>query len=403
MIKIAVLGYGTIGSGVVEIIEKNQDVLSKRLGEAIAVGQVLDLRNFEGDPIQEKITHNIETIWNDSEISIVVEAMGGTEPAFSFVKGALERGKSVTTSNKALVAKYGTQLLALAREKGVHFLFEASVGGGIPIIRPLYNALSGEKIIEISGILNGTTNYMLTKMRQENESYEDVLKEAQALGYAERDPSADVDGFDACRKIAILGSLATGHFVDFEDIPTMGIRSITTEDMQLAGALGYEIKLLGTIRQERGVYYASVQPQLVGQDNPLYGVNGVFNGILVEGNMVDKLMFYGSGAGKLPTASAIIADILEIAQNPGKVLLDGWDAEKLSLGDAGLLPKVRFVRIREKGTAQAIALSLLKAEKVVEVDGCGGYALLTAPMTLYQFSEIAKTIQGVAQVLELAI
>lgn len=227
MAKIAVLGYGTVGSGVVEVLETNKNSIEKRAGEGIEVKYVLDLRDFPGDPVQEKIVHDVDIIIQDKEIDVVVEVMGGIEPAFTFDKKALEAGKSVCTSNKALVAEHGPELLAMAKERNLNFMFEASVGGGIPIIRPLNQSLTADEITQITGILNGTTNYILTKMSQEGSSYEDVLKEAQDLGYAERNPEADVEGYDTCRKIAILTSLAFGSTVKFEEIQTEGITKIS--------------------------------------------------------------------------------------------------------------------------------------------------------------------------------
>ena len=238
MAKIAVLGYGTVGSGVVEVLETNKDSITKRAGREIEVKSVLDLRDFPGDPIQEKIVHDVDVIINDPEIEVVVEVMGGVEPAFTFVKRALEAGKSVCTSNKALVAAHGPELLEMAKKRNLNFMFEASVGGGIPIIRPLNQSLTADEITKITGILNGTTNYILTKMDKEGSTYEETLKEAQELGYAERNPEADVEGFDACRKIAILTSLAYGSTVKFEEIRTEGITKITTKDFKYAEKLG---------------------------------------------------------------------------------------------------------------------------------------------------------------------
>ena len=250
MAKIAVLGYGTVGSGVVEVLETNKNSIEKRAGEGIEVKYVLDLRDFPGDPVQEKIVHDVDIIIQDKEIDVVVEVMGGIEPAFTFVKKALEAGKSVCTSNKALVAEHGPELLAMAKERNLNFMFEASVGGGIPIIRPLNQSLTADEITQITGILNGTTNYILTKMSQEGSSYEDVLKEAQDLGYAERNPEADVEGYDTCRKIAILTSLAFGSTVKFEEIQTEGITKISTADFAYAEKLGCVVKLLAPLNEQ---------------------------------------------------------------------------------------------------------------------------------------------------------
>ena len=333
MISIAVLGYGTVGSGVVEVLEKNKDVINQRAGDEISVKYVLDLRDFPGDPIQEKIVHDIDVIINDPEVQIVVEVMGGVEPAYTFVKRCLEAGKSVATSNKALVAKHGATLLSIAREREINFLFEASVGGGIPIIRALNSSLTADRIEEITGILNGTTNYMLTKMFYEGAQYDEVLKEAQDNGFAERNPEADVEGYDACRKIAILSSLVSGHQVDFEDIYTEGITQITKEDMMYAKEMKMTIKLLASSKRDGDHLHAIVAPALLGNEHPLYSVNGVFNAVFVNGNMLGDAMFYGSGAGKLPTASAVVADVVDEVKHEGKNIPVCWGQEKLALDD----------------------------------------------------------------------
>lgn len=331
--NIAVLGYGTVGSGVVEVLTTNRETITKRAGEAIDVKYVLDLRDFPGDPIQEKIVHDYQVILDDPEIKIVVEVMGGVEPAYTFVKKALQAGKSVSTSNKELVAKHGAELLALADEKNVNFLFEASVGGGIPIIRPLNSCLTADEIEEITGIVNGTTNYMMTEMTEKGADFNEVLKDAQAKGYAEKDPTADVEGYDACRKIAILTSLVCGQQVDFEDIHTEGITKITPTDIKYAQAMGRAIKLLATSKKGPKGYTAIVAPFLLPASHPLYAVNGVFNAIFVHGNVLGDAMFYGSGAGKLPTASAVVADVVEMAKNLDKNIPIEWSSQKLELVD----------------------------------------------------------------------
>lgn len=285
MVQIAVLGYGTVGSGVVEVLNTNQESINKKAGEEINIKYVLDLRDFPGDPIQEKIVHDADVILNDKEIRVVVEVMGGVEPAYTFVKRALLAGKSVCTSNKELVAKHGPELLEIAREKNINFLFEASCGGGIPIIRPLNSSLTADEIDEITGILNGTTNYILTKMSKEGLEFDDVLKDAQEKGYAERNPEADVEGYDACRKIAILSSLAFGNNVDFEEIYTEGITRITAQDILYANEMHMAVKLLASSRKVNDQFYAMVAPFLMDDSHPLYSVNGVFNAIFVHGNV----------------------------------------------------------------------------------------------------------------------
>ena len=374
MIKIAVLGYGTVGSGVVEVIQTNQEIINKRIGEELDIKYILDLREFPGSPVEHLIVHDFEQIVNDEEVKIVVEVMGGIEPAYTFVKKSLLAGKSAVTSNKALVAKHGAELLAIAKENNLNFLYEASVGGGIPIIRPLAASLTGDVIEEITGILNGTTNYMMTKMYNENADYDAVLKEAQALGYAERDPSADVEGHDACRKIAILSSIISGKLVDFEDIYTEGITKISLEDIQYAKAMDMKIKLLASAKRDGDKLCAIVAPHLVSKEHPLYNIEDVFNAIFVKGNMLGDSMFYGSGAGKLPTASAVVGDIVEAAKNPNRSMMATWDSEKLELEEKAATTKKYFVRVKGSetelgeeleavfGTIQVIKLAELENE-----------------------------------------
>ena len=342
----ALLGYGTVGSGVVEVLEKNRELISARAGKEIEVKYILDLKDFSGQKIQEKIVHEYDVILNDGEVEIVVEAMGGIEPAYTYVKNALLAGKSVVSSNKALVAKYGAELMKIARGKHVNFLFEASVGGGIPILRALGSSLTGDEIEKITGILNGTTNYMMTKMFYEGADYAAVLKEAQANGFAEADPTADVEGYDACRKIAILTSIISGKMVDFEEIYTEGISKITTEDMKYAKALGMTVKLLAECEKVDGKWFAQVAPCLLSKEHPLYSVNEVFNAVFVKGNMLGDAMFYGSGAGKLPTASAVVADIVAEAKNPHTDIMNFWTEEKLELEKHTEMTRRFLVRIQ---------------------------------------------------------
>lgn len=345
MIQIAVLGYGTVGSGVVEVLDTNKDSIAKKTGEEIQVKYVLDLRDFPGNPIQEKIVHDFDIILNDPEVRVVAEVMGGVEPAYTFTKKALMAGKSVCTSNKELVARHGAELLETAKENQVNYLFEASCGGGIPIIRPLNSSLTGDQIDEITGILNGTTNYILSKMIQEGSEFETVLKEAQEKGYAERNPEADVEGYDACRKIAILSSLAFGKQVSFEDVYTEGITKISGADIKYAKAMDCSIKLLASSRRDGEDVYAMVSPVLVAKGDPLFSVNGVFNAIFVHGNMLGDAMFYGSGAGKLPTASAVVGDIVDEAKSGSRNVMASWSSEKLNLSDIKHSKKQFFVRV----------------------------------------------------------
>ena len=378
MIQIAVLGYVTVGSGVEEVIITNHSSINKKAGEEINIKYVLDLRDFPGDPIQEKIVHDFDVILNDPEIKIVVEVMGGVEPAYTFTKKALLAGKSVCTSKKELVARHGAELLEIARERNINYLFEASCGGGIPIIRPLNSSLTADEIDEITGILNGTTNYMLSKMFYEGADYDTVLKEAQANGYAERNPEADVEGYDACRKIAILSSLISGQQVDFEDIYCEGITKITVEDMKYAKAMGTTIKLLASSRRYAGNrLHAIVAPCMLYPEHPLYNVNDVFNAIFVHGNVLGDAMFYGSGAGKLPTASAVVADVVDEAKHLNRNIMTMWKEEKLQLEDKADSKRRFFVRI--KGKEEELVPQLkesygeIEVVKVPELEGEFGF------------------------------
>ena len=315
MVGIAILGYGVVGSGVYEVIRKNFDGITRRAGTKIDIKHILDIREFNSHPEKELFTKNYDDILTDTDVSVVVEVMGGVNPAYEFTKRALMAKKSVVTSNKELVAKHGCELLKLASENRVHYLFEASVGGGIPIIRPLKLCLAANEISEITGILNGTTNYILTSMIKKGRSFDEALKKAQDLGYAERNPEADVEGIDACRKVAILASLITGREVDCSKIYTEGITKITLEDVTSAERLGFVIKLIGYIQVCGSRVFARVSPLLLEHSNPLANVEDVFNGILVVGDSTGEVMFYGKGAGKRPTASAVVADIIDIAEN----------------------------------------------------------------------------------------
>lgn len=382
MFNIAILGFGTVGSGVYEVIKENNALLKQKTGEDIAVKKILDIREFAGSEWESFVVHDIKEIIEDNDIDVVVETMGGTSPAFEFVRDALLSGKHVTTSNKALVAAHGTELLKIAREKNVNFFFEASVGGGIPIIRTITESYAGEHFKEITGILNGTTNYILTKMDVEGEDFEKALSTAQELGYAERNPEADVEGYDTCRKIAILASLATGKEVNFEEIHTEGITKIDTTDFEYAKHMKLSIKLFGDSKFEDGKVFAFVAPVMVERDHPLYMVNDVFNGIMVEGNMLGKSMLYGSGAGKLPTASAVVADIVAITKNKDKnVATFGWGDEKQEVADMNETSHKYFVRFKGRD-AEFInkCKETFKNAKEVYLDGKGEFALVTELM-----------------------
>ena len=316
MIQVAIMGYGTVGSGVAEVIHTNREGIKRELKEDMEVKYILDLRDFPGDPEEKKIVHDFDIIVNDPEIDIVVETMGGVHPAYEFSKRALEAGKSVCTSNKELVAAKGAELLAIAQRNNLNFLFEASVGGGIPIIRPISQCLAANEVSEIAGILNGTTNFILTKMIREHMGFEEALELAQQLGYAERDPAADVEGDDACRKICILASLAFGTHVYPRDVHTEGITHVTLGDVGYAEAWGGVIKLIGEVRTlENGKIQIEVCPMFVSRESQLSSVDDVFNGIMVRGDATGDVVFYGKGAGKLPTASAVVADVIDCVKH----------------------------------------------------------------------------------------
>ncbi len=406
MIYAAIMGFGTIGSGVYEVLYGNRDRIKAACGQEIEVKYVLDLRDFPGSPAEDKVVHDFSVIVSDPEVRLVVETMGGLNPAYPFVKACLEAGKHVATSNKALVAAHGSELLRIAREKNVNFQFEGSVGGGIPIIRTIYRCLAGETISEITGVLNGTTNYILTKMSKEGSAFDAALKEAQRLGYAEQDPTADVEGHDTCRKIAILTALVTGKEIHYEDIHTEGITGITAEDHLYADKLGMAIRLLGSSRIEGDRVYAWVAPVMAGRDNPLHSVSGVYNGILIRSNMLGTSMYYGSGAGKLQTASAVVADMIEEASNPDTNVLAGWSADPQPIEPIGDLRRRFFLRLSgqcardagDPGICAGTAREYLGDCRVVTADGLDGeYGLLTEPMSESRFAEASAALARAAE------
>jgi len=399
MINVSVLGYGTVGSGVVEILKENADLITKRAGEEIRVKSVLDLRDFPGDPVQDMIVHDFEEIKNDPDVQIVVETMGGVHPAYEFVKASLESGKSVSTSNKALVAAYGPELLEIAQEHNVNFLFEASVGGGIPIIRPLKISLAPDEILEISGILNGTTNYILTEMTNNGSAFDTVLKDAQDKGYAEKDPTADVEGYDACRKIAILTSLAYGKQLDFEDIYTEGITKITDRDICYAKKIGAKVKIFGSSKKVGDKVSAMVAPKLITSEHPLYSVDGVFNAILVKGNMVGDVMFYGQGAGKLATASAVVSDVIDEAKHVNVNMRTLWDHEKLALMPMDEVKSKFFVRVKgTKDEVQEQAAKLFGKITAVDAGFDDEFGFVTEEITEAVYEQAAKEMEIVNKI-----
>ena len=325
MIHVALLGFGVVGSGTAEVLTQNKAIIEKKVGQPVSIKYILDLRDFPDSPFADLVVHDFNIIVNDPEVSVVAEMMGGSHPAYDFTLACLKAGKSVVTSNKEVVANFGTELLSVAKENGVSYLFEASVGGGIPIIRPLREDLASNNVTAISGILNGTTNYILTRMDAEGASFADVLKDAQRLGYAEANPAADVEGLDAARKIVILAAMAFGKRLNPNAILCEGITAITTADSELAKEMGYAIKLIGYTTRVDGKILAMVSPRLVPLYNPIHGVNDVNNGILVNADMVGQVMFYGPGAGKLPTASAVAGDLIDVmAHTPAGIISPVW-------------------------------------------------------------------------------
>ncbi|MBD9150775.1 MAG: homoserine dehydrogenase [Lachnospiraceae bacterium] len=388
MIKAAIFGYGTVGSGIYEVLTRNSAVIQGKLGDRIEVKYVLDLREFPGDPVQDVLVHDVNTILDDEEVSIICETMGGEKPAYDFTRRALELGKSVCTSNKELVEKHGAELLKIAQEHHCSYLFEASVGGGIPIIRPLCTSLAQEHIESITGILNGTTNYILSKMENEGADFETVLKRAQEKGYAERNPEADVCGYDAGRKIAILTSLAYGKNVDFADLYVEGITQITRMDFAYAKKLGTTIKLFAKSQCIDGKYYAMVAPFMVTADNPLYAVQNVFNAILVHGNMVGDTMYYGKGAGKLATASAVVADVIDCAKHLGKHVQVIWEEDKLEISPMDDFTRRFFVRV--KGTDRAQITENFGKVEFIDSVAEEETGFITSEMTEKEYEECAK-------------
>ncbi|MBQ3502024.1 MAG: homoserine dehydrogenase [Oscillospiraceae bacterium] len=388
--KIAVLGHGTVGSGVCEILLNRASDVSSAAGKPVELGPVLDIREPENVPYSEKFIKNFSAVLSDPEIGIVAECIGGLEPAYSYIKSALECGKSAVTSNKELVAEKGAELLSIARAHNVNFLFEASVGGGIPLIRPLYSAMNAAGITEIAGILNGTTNYILTKMFRFGADYSEALSDAQRLGYAERDPSADVLGWDACRKIAILSSLVWGRTLKPSEIPTEGIDKITAEDVKIAEQCGFSIKLLARAKLlENGKIFAEVSPAFVKNDSPLSSVNDVFNAVLVKAETTGDVLFYGKGAGKMPTASAVVADIIECAKSENNIADVFWEdgAQSVFAGSDSVSERY-FIR-----TDSDISGLIPEAEKI------GEHAYITPLLTKGELSVLKEKINEHAKLL----
>lgn len=386
MISVAIMGHGTVGSGVAEILTTHKQKLFKAVGEELYVKHILDLREFPDSPLADRFTKNFEDIVNDIEVRVVVEVMGGTNPAYDFVKRCLQAGKSVVTSNKELVAKHGAELLAVAKENNANFLFEASVGGGIPIIRPLSQCLVANEVDEIAGILNGTTNFIFGKMINDNMDFSDALKLAQDLGYAERNPEADIEGHDACRKICILASLAFGKHIYPDNVYTKGISEITLDDVKYADSLNYVIKLIGDVKKtEDGKLDIMVAPMLLSKECILSDINDVFNGILVKGDCTGDVMFYGKGAGKLPTASAVVADVVDCAKHLKARKRIFWtDSDGSQVSSYKDSKTAMYIRVAGKGE---MAQSLFPDSEIMKADG--NTVLMTQE---YKFGEIEEKI-----------
>ena len=388
MVNVAILGFGVVGSGVAEVLATNGPHIDQKVDDLIRLKYILDVRDFPDSPFADKVVHDFSVIENDPEVSIVVETIGGAKAALDFTRRALRAGKSVVTSNKELVAEHGCELLKLAAEQGVSYLFEASVGGGIPILRPLNQCLAANEIEEITGILNGTTNYILTRMIRGGLSFDAALKEAQANGYAEQDPTADIEGHDACRKICILASLAFGRHIYPRQVPAEGITGVTLSDVAWAESCGKKLKLLGrAIRQADGRVCAYVSPHLVDVENPLAGVEDVFNAIAVKGNAIGDVMFYGRGAGKLPTASAVVADVIDAAKHRDEKKRVFWaeGGEDTTVSPDGL---ASAWYVRGSGDAGAAKAALPGARLLERADApAGEFALLTGPMTRPELDE----------------
>lgn len=394
MSNFAVMGYGVVGSGVVELFYKNKESIEKRVGQEMDIKYILDIKDFSTSPYASKFTSDINDILNDDSITCVAECMGGVTPAFQFVKSCLKRGKSVSTSNKELVAEKGDILMDIARKNNCNFFFEASVGGAIPIIRPLHSCLAGNEISKISGILNGTTNFILGKMINEQMNFKDALKMAQELGYAEKDPTADVEGHDACRKICILSSLVYGKHVYPKSVHTKGISSISLDDVEYAGKLGGVIKLIAKVEKlENGRILPTVMPMIVPDDNMISNVNDVFNAVMVCANGADKVMFYGRGAGKLPTASAVMGDIIDAMKHDKTILSQTWESSDNDSFIEDYLNMTARIYFRVSGTENVKAVSDINIEKSYTGNNDEA-AFITEQMTMEDAEVIKEKIEA---------
>ena len=395
MIYASILGYGTVGAGVFKVLTMNAEAIARRAGEEIRVKYVLDLREFPGDPVMDVLTHDYQDILDDPEVSIVVETMGGLRPAYQFTKNALLAGKSVCTSNKELVAEHGVELRRIAAEKKVNYLFEASCGGGIPIIHVLDDALTADEIDSVTGIVNGTTNYILTQMGESGAAFETALREAQAKGFAELHPEADIEGHDAQRKLAILSTMAYHKHISYQNIYTEGISAIEADDIAYARAMGLKIKLLAASGRNEDGIWAMVAPMLVGSDNMLYHVDGVLNAICVHGNALGEGLFYGSGAGRMPTASAVAGDVVTAARNLGRTILSDWTDEETELLPVDDVAHAFFVRFA--GTKAEAAELFGDVPTVVLPDMPGEIGIMTDVMTEAAFRVIASRTKKIVK------
>lgn len=399
MICAAIFGFGNIGGGVLDVIENNQDQIRRTLPEGLCIKYILDIRDFPDSPYKDRIVHDIDIILNDPDIKVVCETMGGKEPAFTFSRRALEKGISVCSSNKELVEAYGPQLLKTAREHGCSYMFEASVGGGIPLLSPIINCLRQERILSVAGILNGTTNYILDRMENEGVDYAPVLKDAQDLGYAEKNPEADVEGHDTGRKISILSSLMTGKWVRYESTYVEGISKITQRDFQYASAHDYSVRLLGVSTRDGDALSVMTAPFLLKQVHPLHAARGVFNAVLINGNMVDNLMFYGRGAGKLPTGSAVVSDMINAAADPASSSHVDWTDEVLELEPHDKTKNRFFVKVAaaDKEKAQQLFSEVMDEDWTLPAVP-EEFAFTTTAMTEGDFAEKAKAIDLIGRI-----
>ena len=391
MAKVCIIGFGCIGSGTYEILKHNQDIIAARTGESIEVKYIVDIRDFSQHEVAPLVTTDFDKILADDDLDIVVETMGGVGPAYTYTKAALEHGKSVVTSNKELVASKGDELFGIARQNGCKYFYEASVGGGIPIIRPMLTSLNANNITEITGILNGTTNYILTKMIKEGTDFDTAVSNAQKLGYAERDPSADVEGHDTCKKISILSSMALGRKVNYEDVYTQGITAVASEDTKYAESLGCAIKLIGRFKQAADGAEVLVSPMLVDSSSPLYGVEDVFNAVKVTGDMLGDALFYGKGAGKLATASAVVSDIIEVLKDARDDINAPWlpCSEKI-IKDYSHIRGSFLVRIKNEHDAFALALERFDNARTLEIID-GEFAVVTGELSV---AELEASLEG---------